>query len=43
MKADMKGQRVLVDTMVVIEAHRIGCWNALLHSFQIETVEQCIV
>ena len=43
MKADMKGQRVLVDTMVVIEAHRIGCWNALLHSFQMETVEQCIV
>lgn len=39
----MKGQRVLVDTMVVIEAHRIGCWNALLHWFKLESVEQCVI
>jgi len=39
----MKGQRVLVDTMVVIEAHRMGCWNALAHYFSLETVEQCVI
>jgi hypothetical protein len=39
----MKGQRVLVDTMVVIEAHRIGCWAGLVGYFSIETVECCAI
>lgn len=39
----MKGQRVLVDTMVIIEAHRMGCWNALIKFFAVETVEQCAI
>ena len=39
----MKGQRVLLDTMVIIEAHRVGCWSSLLNWFKLETVERCII
>lgn len=35
------GQLVLVDTNVVIEAFRVGCWRALTTHFTIETVEKC--
>jgi len=38
----MPGKRVFVDTNVIIEAHRVGCWNALCGSFSIETVEKCL-
>jgi hypothetical protein len=34
---------VLLDTNVIIEAHRVKCWNALAHNFQLETVEQCCI
>lgn len=30
---------VLVDTNVIIEAHRTHSWRALSHSWQVETVE----
>ncbi len=30
---------VFVDTNVIIEAHRTGCWNALVGSYEIHTVE----
>lgn len=38
-----RGDRVLLDTMVIIEAHRAGCWNALRNAFRLETVERCVV
>lgn len=38
----MPGNRIFVDTNVIIEAHRVGCWNAICGSYSIETVEQCI-
>lgn len=38
----MPKPRVFVDTNVVIEAFRIGCWEALCHRFSIETVEAVI-
>lgn len=37
-----KGQRVLVDTNVVIEAHRTGCWKTIAGYFAMETVEKVI-
>lgn len=36
-----RGQVVLVDTNVVIEAFRARCWNAVTGHFAIETVEKC--
>lgn len=38
-----RGDRVLIDTMVIIEAQRISCWNALIQFFALETVEQCVI
>lgn len=38
----MPGERVFVDTNVIIEAHRVGCWHAICGSYSIETVEKCI-
>lgn len=37
----MVGRPVLVDTMVIIETHRTGCWRALASRYAIETVETC--
>lgn len=37
-----KDQVVLVDTNVIIEAHRTGCWKAIADFFNLETVEKCI-
>lgn len=34
--------RVFVDTNVILEAVRIGCWALLCNSHTIETVEKCI-
>jgi len=36
-----RGQSVLVDTNIIIEAVRVGCWNALKAHFSIETVDKC--
>ena len=36
------GDAILVDTMVIIEAHRKGVWHALTNSYQVETVEDCV-
>ena len=33
---------VLVDTNVILEAHRIGCWRALTGGYRVETVEECV-
>jgi hypothetical protein len=36
-----RGQIVLVDTNIIIEAVRTGCWTALTTQFRIGTVEKC--
>lgn len=33
---------VLVDTNVIIEAHRTGCWRSLVNHFRMDTVEKCV-
>jgi hypothetical protein len=38
----MPDKRVFVDTNVIIEAHRVGCWNAICGSYSVETVEKCV-
>lgn len=38
----MPTMRVFVDTNVILEAIRIGCWPMLCNSHTIETVEKCI-
>lgn len=37
------GDRILVDTMVIIEAYRTQCWAALTSTFRVETVDTCVV
>lgn len=37
-----RGQVVLVDTNVIIEAVRTHCWSALTSHFSVETVEKCM-
>ena len=36
-----RGQVVLVDTNIIIESVRTGCWNGLTTYFKVETVEKC--
>ena len=36
-----RGQVVLVDTNVIIEAFRARCWRALTTHFTVETAEKC--
>ena len=36
-----RGQVVLVDTNIIIEAVRVNCWGALTAHFSVETVEKC--
>ena len=36
-----RGQVVLMDTSVIIEAYRTNCWNAVTAHFSIGTVEKC--
>jgi hypothetical protein len=38
-----KGDRVLIDTMVIIEAHRLSCWSGIRDFFSLETIEQCVI
>lgn len=33
---------VLIDTNVILEAHRVGCWNTLAGRFKLVTVEKVI-
>ena len=33
---------MLVDTNVIIEAHRSGTWAALVGAYRVETVEDCV-
>ena len=34
-----RGQAVLVDTNIIIEAVRTGCWNALTMHFSVQSVK----
>jgi hypothetical protein len=38
----MAKARVFVDTNVILEAFRTGCWATICEHFAIETVEKCI-
>ncbi len=38
----MAKERVFVDTNVIIESFRTGCWTAICQRYAIETVEKCI-
>lgn len=40
----MPGEKshVLVDTMVIIEAHRAKCWRALVGHYRLDTVGKCV-
>lgn len=38
----MPKPRVFVDTCIIIEAFRVGCWKALCAHYSVETVEECI-
>lgn len=33
---------VLVDTNVILEAHRTGSWRALAGGYPVETVDDCV-
>ena len=33
---------VLVDTNVILEAHRVSAWRALAGGYRVETVEECV-
>ena len=33
---------LLLDTNVILEAHRTGSWRALVGGYQVETVEDCV-
>ena len=35
-------QIVLVDSTLIIEAHKLRCWNALTKGYRIETVDRCL-
>ena len=37
-----RGTPVLVDTMVIIESHRVGAWKALAGGYRVGTVEDCV-
>lgn len=37
-----RGQIVLVDTNIVIEAFRSRCWKTIANYYRIETVEKCL-
>ena len=38
----MAGRAVLVDTNVILEAHRTGSWKTLAARYPLETVEDCV-
>lgn len=37
-----RGDRILVDTNVIIEAHRVRCWQAVANEFRLITAEKVI-
>jgi len=37
------GESILMDSVAIIEAHRAKCWGGMVHHYQLETVEKCVV
>ena len=37
-----RGDQILVDTNVIIEAHRVGCWRGVVNQFHLITVEKVV-
>ncbi len=37
-----RGSHVFVDTNVILEAHRTGCWHGLLGYYRLDTVWKCV-
>lgn len=37
-----RGDRILVDTNVIIEAHRVGCWRGMASEFRLITVKKVV-
>jgi hypothetical protein len=37
-----RGDQILVDTNVIIEAHRVGCWRGMASEFRLITVEKVV-
>lgn len=37
-----RGDRILLDTNVILEAHRVACWRAMVNEFRLSTVEKVI-
>lgn len=38
-----RGEAVLIDTNVILEAHRTACWNHLSGFFSLKTSDACVV
>lgn len=38
----MRGSRVYLDTMVIVEAHRINAWRSLAGAYRLLTVGKCV-
>lgn len=38
----MAKTRVFIDTNIIIEAFRTGCWTAICNKFAVETVDKCV-
>ena len=38
----MPKQRVFIDTNIILEAFRTGCWSTITARYSIETVEKCV-
>lgn len=38
----MGKQRIFIDTMIIIELFRSGCWSAACNKYSMETVEKCV-
>lgn len=37
------GSTILIDTNIILEAYRTGCWSALATRYSLVTVESCVV
>jgi len=36
-----RGDRIVLDTNAIIEAHRVKCWKLMLEYFAVESTEEC--
>lgn len=38
----LRHKPLLVDTNLILEAHRCGCWKQIASAYRVETVEKCV-